>query len=141
MMPMKENHGRISLARTSYNLKGVTLELIFWDVRDKNARLIFMREIHSAEQNMLCLGGIARIEGGKVISEVPDVKILLPDSGAQKNEISHEIADALGLYADNILITTTNGTYETFKCRLTLALSPEDVRCGANGSCHRKKNA
>jgi hypothetical protein len=102
--------------------------------RDKNARLILVREIHSAEQSMLCLGGIARIDGGKVVSEVPEVKILLPDSGAVKNEITYEIADALGLYSDNVpkaagaRITTTNGTYETFKCKLTLALSPEDVK-------------
>lgn len=102
--------------------------------RDKDARLVLVREIHNSDQSMLVNGGIARIENKRIIADVPDLKILLPDSGARVNEITYQVADALGLYGNDVpkingpLIQTNTGSYETWTTEFTLALDPEEVK-------------
>ncbi len=117
---------------------------------DDEARIIIVREIRNGKNDMNIRGALAIIErargGLSIVSRVPkqrsgdpddlrDLRILLPDSGANVSEITWDTARKLGLYDQNSkyqteggTIHTSTGEYDTWKVRLTITFNPEDIR-------------
>lgn len=90
-------------------------------------------EVHQ-EQSMLCRSGLAVIRDGRVVASVTDLKTLLPDSGAEENEISYEVAEKLGLLNGSVplqngpTIQVSSGTYETYKVTLRFQINGLDLQ-------------
>lgn len=100
--------------------------------RDKNGRLILVREIHQND-SLLMKAGIARVDNGKLIASVEGVNCLLPDSGAEINEISYRLAEKLGLTNGAVTtagptVTTSTGSYETLIAELTFQINGNDLK-------------
>jgi hypothetical protein len=101
--------------------------------RAPNARLLLVREVKQ-DESMLCRAGVALVQDGRIVARALEKMCLLPDSGAEENEISYEVAQQLGLLNENVpkqkgpTIGVSSGTYETYRITLKFQINGLDVQ-------------